>query len=58
MNIEGTIFSVITPLFAVLILYRAIKKKSWCPDICGSGSCSVNQKNRENSTANIQSGDE
>jgi hypothetical protein len=32
-------------LVAVFILYRAVKKKSWCPDIYGNGKgCSTNSE--------------
>lgn len=31
---------------AVFILYRAIRKRTWCPDIYGNGGCSL-PKNKE-----------
>jgi hypothetical protein len=39
------LFLVVLILVAVFILYRAVKKKSWCPDIYGSGKgCSTGSK--------------
>jgi len=39
----------ILALFCVtaFILYRAVKKKKWCPDIYGSDSCGVNDKQKK-----------
>jgi hypothetical protein len=34
-------FLVIVFAFAAVVLYRAVRKKKWCPDVYGSGACSL-----------------
>ncbi len=53
MSAGDFLFLFLIILFAFIILYRAIKKKGWCPDIYGTGACTINdQKKREKKRRN------
>ncbi len=32
---------------AVFYLYRTIRKKKWCPDVYGSGACSLKEEEKK-----------
>lgn len=36
---QNILFLVATVAVAAFMLYRAVVKKKWCPDIYGSGAC-------------------
>ncbi len=47
MTIKDILILLAVIVIAVFYLYVAIKKKKWCPDIYGSGGCSVGERGEE-----------
>ncbi len=44
MGWKDILFAVVLFAAAAFFLYRFIKKRKWCPDIYGSGSCAINEE--------------
>lgn len=44
MDWKSLLFLLLVFVFAAVILYRAVFKKRWCPDIYGSRGCAIKPK--------------
>lgn len=50
---KNILFLVGSIAVAVFMLYRAIVKKKWCPDIYGSGSCGLKDNNPKSKSTDL-----